>query len=114
MAAVTQPVVEFYWRPGCSLCGSLREGLANIPTPPIREVSIWDDPQAAGHVRSVETGNETVPTVFVGRQALGQPDPARGGHRRVRGVPGLGGRGRVRAPASVTLAGLARPALGRR
>lgn len=70
--AVQTPVVEVYWRPGCPFCRRLlrplrRSGLV------LREVNIWDDPEAAARVRSVAGGNETVPTVFIGEQALVNP-----------------------------------------
>lgn len=35
--------------------------------------NIWDDPEAAAFVRSVADGNETVPTVVVGRDAMVNP-----------------------------------------
>jgi hypothetical protein len=39
----------------------------------VRQVNIWEDPQAAARVRSVAGGNETVPTVVVGYRALVNP-----------------------------------------
>jgi len=67
-----RPLVEVYWRPGCPFCLLLlsplrRSGLR------FREVNIWEDPQAAARVRSVADGNETVPTVFIGDQAMVNP-----------------------------------------
>ncbi len=67
-----QPLVEVYWRPGCPFCMMLlpplrRSGLQ------LREVNIWEDPQAAARVRAVADGNETVPTVFIGDKALVNP-----------------------------------------
>ena len=38
-----------------------------------REVNIWDDPDAAAFVRSVANGNETVPTVTIGTNAMVNP-----------------------------------------
>jgi len=35
--------------------------------------NIWDDPDAAGFVRSVANGNETVPTVVVGKTTMVNP-----------------------------------------
>ncbi|MPZ66126.1 MAG: hypothetical protein GEU83_11630 [Pseudonocardiaceae bacterium] len=64
--------IEFYWRPGCPFCMMLRPKL-NRTGLPIREVNIWNDPAAAARVRSVAGGNETVPTVFVGEQAMVNP-----------------------------------------
>lgn len=64
--------VELYSRPGCPFCMMLRARLG--PTDlPIREVDIWEDPDAAARVRAAADGNETVPTVFVGERALVNP-----------------------------------------
>ena len=64
--------VEFYWRPGCPFCMTLRARLK--PTGlPLREVNIWQAPEAAARLRSVADGNETVPTVFVGEHAMVNP-----------------------------------------
>ncbi|MQA07755.1 MAG: NrdH-redoxin [Pseudonocardiaceae bacterium] len=43
----------------------------------IREVNIWDDPEAAARVRAAADGNETVPTVFVGPVAMVNPSVGR-------------------------------------
>lgn len=64
--------VELYWRPGCPFCMMLRTKLARADLP-VREVNIWDDPDAPARVRAVANGNETVPTVFVGEHALVNP-----------------------------------------
>lgn len=64
--------VEFYWRPGCPFCMMLRTRLKPTGVP-VREVNIWEDPQAAARVRAVADGNETVPTVFVGERAMVNP-----------------------------------------
>ena len=37
--------------------------------------NIWDDPDAAAYVRSVASGNETVPTVTVGERSMVNPSP---------------------------------------
>jgi glutaredoxin-like protein len=65
-------VIEFYWRPGCPYCTALRGQLRRSGLP-VREINIWDDPQAAARVRSVAGGNETVPTLFVGTHAMVNP-----------------------------------------
>ncbi len=57
--------VIVYTRPGCPFCTSLRTGLRRQGLE-FREVDIWEDPEAAGVVRSIADGNETVPTVVVG------------------------------------------------
>lgn len=66
------PEITVFWRPGCPFCGSLfrqleREGVEH------HRVNIWDDPDAAATVRSIARGNETVPTVLVGRVGLVNP-----------------------------------------
>lgn len=72
MSASTPDAVEFYWRPGCPFCTILRARLRGTNLP-VHEVDIWNDPDAAARVRAVARGNETVPTVFVGEQALVNP-----------------------------------------
>jgi mycoredoxin len=69
---MTDPVVEVYWRPGCPYCRLLMRPLrrSNLR---LREVNIWNDPDAAARVRSVANGNETVPTVFIGDLAMVNP-----------------------------------------
>ncbi|WP_216215610.1 glutaredoxin family protein [Amycolatopsis aidingensis] len=64
--------IEFYWRPGCPFCMALRQPLRRSGLP-VREINIWEDPEAAARVRSVADGNETVPTVFVGEHAMVNP-----------------------------------------
>lgn len=59
-----EQAVEFYWRPGCVFCMSLRRGLRRRCIP-VEEHNIWADPGAAQQVRSVAGGTETVPTVIV-------------------------------------------------
>ncbi|MCU1503462.1 MAG: hypothetical protein JWM12_2816 [Ilumatobacteraceae bacterium] len=66
------PSVTFYWRPGCPFCRSLRSGLDRAGVL-FDDVNIWDDPAAAAFVRSVAGGNETVPTVTVGKVARVNP-----------------------------------------
>lgn len=68
--------ITVYWRPGCPFCSSLRGGLHGAGLP-FREVNIWDDPNAAAFVRSVARGNETVPTVSVGKMNLVNPSARR-------------------------------------
>ncbi|NIJ09930.1 glutaredoxin [Saccharomonospora amisosensis] len=64
--------IEFYWRPGCPFCASLRRRLRKSGLA-VREVDIWSDPKGAARVRAAAGGNETVPTVFVGPVALVNP-----------------------------------------
>lgn len=67
--------VDFYWRPGCPFCAMLERDLdrANIP---LNKLNIWEDSSAAEFVRSVAGGNETVPTVRIGDQAMVNPPAA--------------------------------------
>lgn len=67
--------VQFYWRPGCPFCARLSRGLRKSGIE-FESVNIWEDPDAAARVRSVANGNETVPTVFIGDQALVNPSAA--------------------------------------
>lgn len=67
------PVVV-YWRPGCPYCMTLRRGLRRRGLV-VDERNIWDDPEAARFVRSVNAGNETVPTVVVAGTVLVNPSP---------------------------------------
>lgn len=69
---MTETAIEFYWRPGCPYCRALRGPLRRSGLP-VREINIWEDPQAAARVRSVADGNETVPTVVVGTHAMVNP-----------------------------------------
>jgi mycoredoxin len=67
-----EPVVEVYWRPGCPYCRMLLRPLRRSGLH-LREINIWDNPEAAARVRSVADGNETVPTVFIGDRAMVNP-----------------------------------------
>ena len=64
--------IVFYWRPGCGFCSSLRRRLDRAGLT-VTEVNIYDDADAAGLVRSVAHGSETVPTVVIGARALVNP-----------------------------------------
>ena len=69
-----QPVVDFYWRPGCGFCVRLERGL-DARDIVLRKHNIWEDPHAAAIVRSHARGNETVPTVVVGGVGMVNPSP---------------------------------------
>src|SRR5215469_2275824 len=71
-ATWTPPAVRVYWRPGCPYCAMLRLGLraARVPA---EWVNIWEDHGAAARVRAITGGDETVPTVVVGTQAMVNP-----------------------------------------
>ncbi len=64
--------VQVYWRPGCPFCALLRRGLRRSGLD-CQEINIWDDPKAAAWVRSVNGGDETVPTVAVAGRSLTNP-----------------------------------------
>jgi glutaredoxin len=67
----TSPV-EVLWRPGCPFCSRLRSGLRSAGIETV-ERNIWVDPEAAARVRALTGGDETVPTVVVGRHGLVNP-----------------------------------------
>ncbi len=64
--------MRLYWRPGCPYCARLtvRLRLARIP---LDKVNIWEDGEAAAIVRSVNDGDELVPTVRIGDRFLSNP-----------------------------------------
>ncbi|MBZ5738824.1 glutaredoxin family protein [Nocardioides mangrovi] len=68
-----RPII--YWRTGCSYCLRLRLALG-----PLGRRAVWvnirTDPDAAARVRSVNGGDETVPTVFVGEEHRTNPPPS--------------------------------------
>ncbi|MFC8274014.1 mycoredoxin [Streptomyces sp. NPDC057271] len=61
-----------YWRPGCPYCAVLRRRLRRAGLA-YEAVDIWQDEKAAAFVRSVNSGNETVPTVAVAGHTLTNP-----------------------------------------
>jgi mycoredoxin len=67
--------VVAYWRPGCPYCERLRHRLGADGRRRVTWVDIWQDPEAAAYVRSVNDGDETVPTVVVGGVPHTNPDP---------------------------------------
>lgn len=74
MAEEDRPVVV-YWRPGCSFCMRLRSSLGDLADQALW-VNIWEDEDAATYVRSVNDGNEVVPTVVIDGIAITNPPPA--------------------------------------
>lgn len=66
--------VVVYWRPGCIFCHRLRGGLGK-DAKRVTWVNIWQDAEAAAFVRSLNDGNETVPTVLIDGEAHTNPDP---------------------------------------
>jgi glutaredoxin len=69
---VSAQEIEFYWRPGCGFCSALRRPLMASGLP-VKEINIWEEPDAAARVREVANGNEVVPTVIIGGTALVNP-----------------------------------------
>ena len=57
--------LTLYWRPGCPYSARLRARL-RLARIPFEAVNIWADPDAAALVRSVNGGDELVPTVRIG------------------------------------------------
>ncbi len=64
--------IEFYWRPGCGFSAGLERELVRAGVT-LNKHNIWDDPTAAEFVRSVNRGNELVPTVVANGQAMSNP-----------------------------------------
>ena len=64
--------IDLYWRPGCGFCMALQRQIDKHGIT-VAKHNIWDDPEAAAHVRSVANGSETVPTVTVGDHSLVNP-----------------------------------------
>ena len=83
------PMVVVYWRPGCPYCAHLRWGLRRMNVAS-EELNIWRDPSAAAFVRSVNGGDETVPTVLVGATTMRNPTPRQVGREIERQSLGLG------------------------
>ncbi|MFC3503249.1 glutaredoxin domain-containing protein [Micromonospora krabiensis] len=71
-AADDRPIV--YWRPGCRYCLRLRIRLGSRARR-AHWVNIWSDPAGAAAVRAVTGGDETVPTVVAGGEAVVNPKP---------------------------------------
>lgn len=65
--------VEFYWRPGCPFCSGLDRKLSKLGVP-MNKHNIWDNPDHAATVRSIASGNETVPTVVI--DGVGMVNPS--------------------------------------
>ena len=66
------PELIMYTRPGCPFSAKLKAKLA-LARIPYTSVDIWQDPEAAAIVRSVNGGNELVPTIQVEGVFLSNP-----------------------------------------
>lgn len=65
--------VVIYWRPGCIFCQRLKGGLGS-EADKATWINIWQDADAAEFVRSVNDGNEVVPTVVIDGEPHTNPD----------------------------------------
>ena len=66
--------VTIYWRQGCGFCARLTDAVGDLADKAIWR-NIWEDDEAAAFVRSVNDGNEVVPTVVINGEAHTNPDP---------------------------------------
>ncbi|WP_203336133.1 glutaredoxin domain-containing protein [Nocardioides limicola] len=73
--AAAEGRVVVYFRRMCLFCERLRLSLGARRSEVVW-VDIWADPEAAAYVRSVNGGDETVPTVVIGGQPHTNPSPA--------------------------------------
>jgi len=71
----TRSTAEVFWRPGCPFCDALRGDLDRRGIIAVWR-DIWSDEEARAFVRSVNRGNETVPTVRIGDRAMTNPTGA--------------------------------------
>lgn len=67
--------VVVYFRARCPFCERLRLSLGRLGRSAVW-VDIWKAPDAAAYVRSVNDGNETVPTVVIDGVAHTNPSPS--------------------------------------
>ncbi|WP_372728659.1 glutaredoxin family protein [Nocardioides sp.] len=72
--ARAQQGVAIYWRPGCPYCSALTAAVRRHQDH-AAWVNIHRDPEAAAYVRSVNQGDETVPTVVIDGVAHTNPPP---------------------------------------
>jgi mycoredoxin len=66
--------VVVYWRKGCPFCKRLQLVLGRR----VRDVvwvDVWADDEASAYVRSVNGGDEVVPTVVIARASHTNPPP---------------------------------------
>ncbi len=73
-AAAEDGAPIIYWRPSCSFCLRMRFSLGRLGRR-AHWVNIRHDAVAAAFVRSVNGGNETVPTVVLHGEPVTNPDP---------------------------------------
>lgn len=66
--------VVVYWRKGCPFCRRLQLVLGKR-VKDVVWVDVWADPDASAWVRSVNDGDEVVPTVVIGGVPHTNPSP---------------------------------------
>ncbi|WP_299925257.1 glutaredoxin domain-containing protein [uncultured Nocardioides sp.] len=66
--------VVVYWRKGCPFCKRLQLVLGKRVADVVW-VDVWADPDASAYVRSVNGGDEVVPTVVIDGVARTNPPP---------------------------------------
>jgi glutaredoxin len=66
--------VVVHWRKGCPFCTRLRLMLGAKAKDAVW-VDVWADPDASAYVRSVNDGNEVVPTVVIDGVPHTNPSP---------------------------------------
>jgi mycoredoxin len=66
--------VVVYWRKGCPFCKRLELTLGR-KVADVVWVDVWADPAASAYVRSVNDGDEVVPTVVIGGVPHTNPPP---------------------------------------
>jgi len=67
--------VVVFWRPGCTFCQRLALTLRSV-SHDATWVDIWSDDDARAYVRSVNHGDETVPTVVIDGRVHTNPAPS--------------------------------------
>lgn len=86
--SVEETLVEVFWRPGCGACRAMRVTLAEAGVAADWH-KVWEDRDASALVRSVASGNETVPTLVIGGRAHVAPSPRRALEEISRAAPHL-------------------------
>ncbi|SEP64408.1 glutaredoxin domain-containing protein [Microlunatus flavus] len=66
--------VVVYWRKGCPFTARSRLVLGSRAREAVW-VDVWADPDASAYVRSVDGGDEVVPTVVIGGRPHTNPSP---------------------------------------
>lgn len=72
--AAQEGSVVVYWRKGCPFCTRLQVVLGRR----VRDVvwvDVWADPEASAYVKSVNDGDEVVPTVVIDGVPHTNPSP---------------------------------------